>query len=157
MKRVQLLKHVMKSMEGGIDLEGPSSIKILIDKELEISPEDRELIKNYCSMCSRALGIDGSYKCYLSASRKRSHIITTAICTFSDGNIKIYCHGRAMADILRSIAHEMFHLRQHELGLVPRGMKKPHHLSPIEWHANVAGGSLLSYFADKVGKDKIYR
>jgi Zn-dependent peptidase ImmA (M78 family) len=58
--------------------------------------------------------------------------------------------------MLRSIAHEMYHLRQHELGLVPRKMKQ-HHLSPIEWQANAAAGSLLSYFAQKVGRDKIYR
>lgn len=157
MKRAQLLKHVMKSLNDEVEVGGSSSIKILIDKGLKISKEDQRLIRDYCSMCCRALGIEGDYKCFLSANRKRSHIITTAICSFSDESIKIYCHERAMADILRSIAHEMFHLRQHELDLIPREMKKPHHLNPIEWHANVAGGSLLSYFASKVGKDKIYR
>jgi hypothetical protein len=157
MKRAQLLKHVMKSLNDEVEVGGSSSIKILIDKGLKISKEDQRLIRDYCSMCCRALGIEGDYKCFLSANRKRSHIITTATCSFSDESIKIYCHERAMADILRSIAHEMFHLRQHELDLIPRGIKKPHHLNPIEWHANVAGGSLLSYFASKVGKDKIYR
>jgi hypothetical protein len=147
----------MKKLEDGLDLSNQTNIKVLIDKNLNISPEDRKLIREYCAMCEEAMGIEGDYKCYLSSNRKRSHIITTAICTFSDGNIKIYCHERGMADILRSIAHEMFHLRQHELDLVPHKIKKPHHLSPIEWHANIVGGSMLSYFADKVGKDKIYR
>ena len=72
------------------------------------------------------------------------------------GSVKIYCQSRSLADILRSIGHEMFHLRQHEMDLIPV-KKKLHHLNPVEWHANIAGGSLLSYFADITGKDKIYR
>lgn len=50
----------------------------------------------------------------------------------------------------------MFHLRQHEMDQVPVKMKV-HYLNPIEWTANAAGGSLISYFADSIGKDKIYR
>ena len=157
MKRVQLLNHVMKSLKDQVEIGGSSSIKILIDKGLKMSEEDRKLIRDYCSMCCRALGIESDYKCFLSADRKRSRIVTTAICSFSDGSIKVYCHERAMADILRSIAHEMFHLRQHELDLIPKDMNELHHLNPIEWHANAASGSFLSYFASKVGKDKIYR
>lgn len=117
---------------------------------------DRSIISDFCNMCSSALNLESEYKCYLSDDRKRAKIATSAICDYSRKNIRIYCRQRALADILRSIAHEMYHLRQNELGLVPKKMKQ-HHLSPVEWQANIAAGSLLSYFAQKVGRDKIYR
>jgi hypothetical protein len=157
MKRENLLKSLMSKLEDDVDVTNASNFSIFIDKELNISKEDKGLIKDFLSLCVKSMGIEGDYKCFLSANRKRSHIVTTAICTFSENRIKIYCHERSLADILRSIAHEAFHLRQHELDLVPKKIKKPHHLNPIEWQANVAGGSVLSYFAQKVGKDKIYR
>lgn len=157
MKRENLLKSFMSKLEDGVEIEKTSNFKILIDKELSIDKGDQRLIRDFLSLCVDSMGIEGDYKCFLSANRKRSHIVTTAICTFSENRIKIYCHDRSLADILRSIAHEAFHLRQHELDLVPSKMKQPHHLNPIEWQANVAGGSLISYFAQKVGKDKIYR
>ena len=128
----------------------------MIDRDLEMDHDDQVTISKFCNLCADALGLEDEYKCYLSNDRKRAKIVTSAICDFSRKNIRIYCHQRALADILRSIAHEMFHLRQNELNLVPKKMKQ-HHLSPIEWHANVAAGSLLSYFAQKVGRDKIYR
>lgn len=156
MKRVQLLKNVMEKLENGFSHDGNKHIKIMIDRDLDMDHDDRSIITDFCSTCADALGLENEYKCYLSDDRKRAKIVTSAICDYSRSNIRIYCHKRALADILRSIAHEMFHLRQNELGLVPKKMKQ-HHLSPVEWHANVAAGSLLSYFAQKVGRDKIYR
>lgn len=147
----------MSKLEEGIEVSSSPDLEIMISKGLKISEEDQKLIRDFCSTCYKALELQGKYSCYLSSNRKKSHIVTTAVCAFSEGNIKIYCHERAMADILRSIAHEMFHLRQHELDLVPPRISKKHYLNPIEWHANVASGSMLSYFAQKVGKDRIYR
>lgn len=157
MKRTQLLKSLMSNLQNGSDNKDFSRISIKISKGLNISDEDKKLIKNFCDLCSDMLGMKGDYNCFLAADRKKAKIVTTAICSFSENSIKIYCHDRALADILRSIAHEMFHLKQHELNLIHRKKSKEHHLNPIEWHANVAGGSLLSYYAQKVGKDKIYR
>jgi len=147
----------MSKLEDGVEINKTSNFSIFIDKGLKIEKKDQKIIRDFLSLCVDSLELEGEYKCFLSANRKRSHIVTTAICSFSENRIKIYCHGRSLADMLRSIAHEVFHLRQHELGLVPEKITKPHHLSPIEWQANIAGGSLLSYFAQKVGKDKIYR
>lgn len=156
MKRAQLLKELMSNLENGFEQSDEHRLKIMIEKGLKIPKEDALLIREFCDMCANAMGLDGSYKCYLSDNRKKSKIVTTAICDFSHHNIRIYCHSRALADVLRSIAHEMFHLKQHEEHVVPKKMKS-HHLNPIEWQANAAAGSLLSYFAQKVGKDKIYR
>ena len=157
MEREQLLKNLMTKLEDGVEIEKTPNFSIFVDKDLNISKEDQKIIRDFLCLCVLSTGLEKDYKCFLTADRKRSHIVTTAVCTFSEKRIKIYCRERSLADILRSIAHEAFHLRQHELDLVPEKMSKPHHLNPIEWQANIAGGSLVSYFAQKVGKDKIYR
>ena len=147
----------MTRLEDGVEIEKTPNFSIFVDKDLNISREDQKIIRDFLCLCVLSTGLEKDYKCFLTADRKRSRIVTTAVCTFGEKRIKIYCHERSLADILRSIAHEAFHLRQHELDLVPEKMSKPHHLNPIEWQANIAGGSLVSYFAQKVGKDKIYR
>jgi len=156
MKRVQLLKELMRKLENGFDNNRVRTMTVMISKGLHIDKQDQKLIFDFCDMCANMLDLAESYECYLSSDRKKSKIVTTAICDFDRNNIRIYCHQRALVDILRSIAHEMYHLRQCELDLVPKQMKQ-HYLNPIEWHANVAAGSLLSFYAQKVGKDKIYR
>ena len=156
MKRVQLLKTLMSNLERDEGVKTSPNISLKSSKALRISKEDQKIIRDFCGMCSNLLELEDQYSCFLESDRKKSKIVTTAICAFSEKNIRIYCHERSLADILRSIGHEMFHLRQHELDLVPSNLKQ-HHLSSIEWHAHAAGGSLLSYFAQKVGRDKIYR
>ncbi len=146
----------MHNLENGFDDDQPRAMTVMISKYLDIDKADQKIIFDFCDMCSKALGLTENYKCYLSDDRARAKIVTSAICDFNQSNIRIYCRQRALADILRSIAHEMFHLRQNELNLVPTKLKQ-HHLSPIEWQANAAAGSMLSYFAQKVGRDKIYR
>jgi hypothetical protein len=157
MEREQLLKNLMTKLKDGVEIEKTPNFSIFIDKDLNISKGDQKIIQDFLSLCVLSTGLEKDYKCFLTANRKRSRIVTTAVCTFGEKRIKIYCHERSLADVLRSIAHEAFHLRQHELDLVPEQMSKPHHLNPIEWQANIAGGSLVSYFAQKVGRDKIYR
>jgi len=156
MKRISAVKLVMKNLQHHEMDHDASKMRIKIDKDLNLSGEDKQLILKFCKMCFSVMELDEDYTCFLSSDRRRSKIITTAICNLGDSNIKIYCQNRALSDILRSIAHEMFHLKQNEMGLIPRKLKK-HYLEPVEWHANVVSGSLLSYFASKVGKDKVYR
>lgn len=157
MKRAESLDLLMKNLSRHETSHGAKNLRIFIDKELSLSKQDKKIIANFCKLCFSALELEDDYECYLSANRHRAKIVTTAICDFSKNNIRIYCHERAMADILRSIAHEMFHLKQHEMGILKNRKMKKHYLEPIEWDANIAAGSLLSYYAQKVGKDKIYR
>lgn len=156
MKRINLVSSLMKNLSDKKEFHKSKEVKIMIEKGLELPIETRRIIKDFCSLCYSMLELTGEYKCFLSADRKKSKIKTTAVCSFSKSNIRVYCHDRAIADILRSIGHEMFHLRQHEMDQVPVKLKA-HHLSPIEWQANIGGGSLLSYYADKVGHDMIYQ
>jgi len=156
MNRVELVTSLMTNLGDKKKVNHSGDFAIFVHENLELEKIDEKLIKDFCDLCYSMLELTGKYECYLCDDRKSSKIITTAICVFSESKIKIYCKNRSLADTLRSIGHEMFHLRQDEMDLIPTKLR-PHHLNPVEWHANIAGGALLSYFADKVGKYKIYR
>jgi hypothetical protein len=156
MKRTDLVKLVLDNLGSKQSASSGSKIKIMKSRDLDLRRDDADLIKNFIDVCCSVMELEGNYKCYLSASRQKSKIKTSAICSFNDNNIRVYCKDRAVFDILRSIAHEMLHLRQHELDLVHNTVKK-HYLNPIEWDANVVAGSILSFFALKVGRDRVYR
>jgi hypothetical protein len=138
-----------------MDDQPKKRVKIMRSSGLNLSSKQRKMIFEFINFVYDSLELTGDYHCYLSANRKAAGIKTTAVCAYGEKRISVYCKERALADILRSIAHEMFHLRQHELDIVPYDMP-PHHLNPIEWEANIAAGSMLSYFAQKVGRDKVY-
>lgn len=156
MDRVELVTLLMTNLKNKRKVKLSGDFSIFIHENLELEKVDEKLIKDFCDLCYSMLELTGTYECFLCNDRKSEKIKTTAICFFDKGSVKIYCQSRSLADILRSIGHEMFHLRQYEMDLIPV-KKKLHHLDPVEWHANIAGGSLLSYFADITGKDKIYR
>lgn len=156
MNRVELVTLLMTNLGDKKKVNRSGDFTIFVHEDLELEKADEKIVKDFCNLCYSMLELTGEYECYLCDNRKDSKIKTTAICAFGESNIRIYCKNRSLADILRSIGHEMFHLRQCEMDLVPV-KQGPHHLSPVEWHANIAGGALLSYFANELGKDKIYR
>jgi Zn-dependent peptidase ImmA (M78 family) len=149
------LKHLMGAFKKNKFEKFSRGPKIMMSTGLELSPKHKKIIMKFCKFVYEMLELTEDYSCFLSANRKAAGIQTTAVCVYDDKKVSVYCKNRSLADILRSIAHEMFHLKQHEMNLVHHKMP-PHHLNPIEWDANIAAGSLLSFFAQKVGRDKIY-
>ena len=103
------------------------SIKIFVGKNLKMSNEELAIISKFCKYCSRNLQLSDDYKCYISSDRHKSRIKTTGICKYDDREIKVYGNNRALADVLRSIAHEMFHLKQGESNVIPRVIKNKHY------------------------------
>ncbi len=135
-----------------------SSFKIFFSKSLNFNDIQSRSIQQFVSFCYEALELKDEYTCKLVDDREKFFIMTTAACDFDLKEVRIYCRGRALADILRSISHEMSHLKQHEAGLYPIEEigKFLHHKDEREFQANSMAGSLLSLFADKVGKNIIY-
>jgi hypothetical protein len=50
-------------------------------------------------------------------------------------------------DILRTVAHELVHVRQHELGMIKPGDSYPG--SPIELLADMVAGKLIKIYGEK--------
>lgn len=78
----------------------------------------------------------------------REGLKTTA--AYSDGKIHIYANERAIVDIMRSLAHEMTHLKQD----VEKRLEKKDHAanntagSPIENEANAKAGEIIRKFGE---------
>ena len=65
----------------------------------------------------------------------------------NDNSVWVYVANRNMVDIARTVAHELTHVRQGELGMIKPGDSYPG--SPIEMLADMVAGKLIKIF----GKD----
>ena len=79
----------------------------------------------------------------------RDHIKTTANYNYTlpEKIIRIYGKGRALVDIMRSVAHEMVHHKQWEDGRLE--VKPPDIGGEIEDEANAKAGQFIKMFAQK--------
>ena len=71
----------------------------------------------------------------------------TAHFDMQDGMIWIYTGNRNLADIMRSVAHELTHYKQDEKGQVSPDQSYPG--SPIEQQADAVAGYLMKLYLDK--------
>ena len=80
---------------------------------------------------------------------KRHEHMTAACYDPNTNEISIYTKGRAFADVCRSLAHEMVHQKQNELGLLEADSGETG--SDIENEANACAGIIMRNFGDVVG------
>jgi len=81
---------------------------------------------------------------------EKRHKHMTAACYDPNTNeISIYTKGRAFADVCRSLAHEMVHQKQNELGLLEIDSGETG--SDIENEANACAGIIMRNFGNVVG------
>ena len=63
------------------------------------------------------------------------------------GTIWVYAKNRNLVDILRTVAHELTHVRQGELGMIKPGDSYPG--SPIELLADMVAGKIIKIWGEK--------
>tara|TARA_A100001011_G_C14312545_1_gene846351 strand:- start:2731 stop:3144 length:414 start_codon:yes stop_codon:yes gene_type:complete len=130
-------------------------MKLYIDKNLNLSPDKAKLAGEFTLFCAKKLPIENEFKVYLVAERKSHGITTTAVYEVDNNCCRIYAKNRALADILRSVAHEMTHMMQDELGLINGHVRDAGGFH--EDQANARAGELLKLFAkSKEGRRAIY-
>ena len=130
-------------------------MKLYVDKKLGLSPEKVRLAGEFTLFCADSLPIEENFKVYLVSNRERHNITTTAIYEVKNNTCKIYAKNRALADVLRSIAHEMTHMMQDELGLINGPIRDAGGFH--EDQANARAGELLKLFVkDRSDKKLIY-
>jgi hypothetical protein len=64
-----------------------------------------------------------------------------------DDNVWVYAKNRNLVDILRTVFHELVHVRQHELGMIRPGDSYPG--SPIEVMADALAGKYIKIYGEK--------
>jgi hypothetical protein len=112
-----------------------------------MTPEQKkDIVKQFVQFCKEELGIEQLPT--ISFTDDRDWAVGRH--SFGEYNpykrhLDVYEGNRNMADILRTLAHELTHHRQHELGHI-KGVHDGKAGSPIENQANAAAGVLMRNF-----------
>ena len=93
-------------------------MKLYVDKKLNINENKLRHLSEFCAFCAQELPIDGSFNIYVVTDRPKHGIKTTALYEVGNNTCRVYGKGRALPDVMRSIAHEMTHMMQDQQGLI---------------------------------------
>jgi len=119
--------------------------KLYIEKDINISPEKAFLAGDFINFCADNLPIKGSFDVYVVSDRDAHEISTTASYNRGNGVIKVFGRNRALVDVLRSIAHELTHLKQDENNELQGVIQDAG--GHIEDEANARAGELIKLYA----------
>ena len=86
-------------------------MKLYVDEGLNYKPEQMKLAGEFILFCADSLPIEGDFEVHLVNSREPHGITTTALYEVGNNCCKVYCRKRALADVLRSVAHQIGILR----------------------------------------------
>lgn len=64
-----------------------------------------------------------------------------------EDSVWVYAKNRNLVDILRTVFHELVHVRQHEIGMIKPGDSYPG--SPIEAMADMLAGKYIKIYGEK--------
>ena len=133
-------------------------MKLLVHESLidDFSPDRLILLSHYAKYCERALNIENVEATLMIVPERRKYgIETTGTFEQETSEVFIYGKNRSFVDILRSISHELVHVKQHT-----QGWDKDHFFlhfhSQFEDEANVEGMALLNAYSEVMGHDIIY-
>ncbi len=130
-------------------------MKLYVDEGLHYNPEQMKLAGEFILFCADSLPIEGEFEVHLVNSREPHGISTTALYEVGNNCCKVYCKNRALADILRSVAHEMTHMMQDQIGILVGPIRDAGGFH--EDQANSKAGELIKLFAkSKPGRKMIY-
>lgn len=100
-------------------------------------------ITKFLKFISDELAFQNPYKVVLTKNRD-GDLKTYAYYNPSNGLIKVYCKNRGLADVLRSIAHELIHHHQNENGKLEKPVQDVG--GEIEDEANSVAGQFVKKF-----------
>ena len=120
-----------------------------------LSETKQQSIQHFVEFATQRLKLKETPKISLVGGREFAEV-KTSLGGFDPISKEIYVatEGRLTADILRTLAHEMVHRKQDELGLVKNPMKDGADGSPIENQAHAVAGILMREYG-RINK-KIY-
>lgn len=119
-------------------------MKLIIENTLPHLVEKSNIVADFCLFCAKELPIEGDFKICLTSNRQKYGIVTTASYAVGLNECYIYCKSRAVPDVLRSIAHEMTHMMQDQMGLIVGPIRDAGGFH--EDQANAKAGELLKLF-----------
>ena len=129
-------------------------IKINYSKKLnDLSPKKFKVMSKFLKFCRKELKITNDIEIFL--MNKKNHLnITTGGYNQSDKCVYVIYEGRQIADILRTIAHELVHQKQDLQGKLKGNI--PDIGGVIEDTANAIAGRLVKMYVKKYDAKEIY-
>ena len=109
---------------------------------MKLTKQNIESIHHFASHCAKELGLKGKVKVIL--SKHQTGMPTAGYFDPENHVVFVAVHNRAIADIMRTLAHELTHCRQKQDGTV-----FPHDdegLQPLEDEANTMSGRLVRFY-----------
>lgn len=110
-------------------------------------------IARFLQFVKKELGLVKPFKVYL-VNKRDDSLKTYAFYDPSKFDVKVYIKNRGLADILRSIAHELVHHKQNEQGRLNQPVQDVG--GEIEDEANARAGSLVKKFGYENPELQIY-
>ena len=119
-------------------------------KGVQFDSSEKKTIDDFVEFVKKELGINNEVDIQL--QNNKDGIKTTAVYKYQDegdedfeqSHIKVFALGRALVDVLRSIAHELVHHKQNEDGEL-KG-KHSNVGGPIEDEANAVAGEMIKTY-----------
>lgn len=114
---------------------------------MALSDINKQKLTEFVKFVNKELGIKNSPE--IRIQNNRNEIKTTANYNYNSPEkvIKIYGKGRALVDIMRSVAHELVHHKQWEDGRLE--VKPPDIGGEIEDEANAKAGQFIKIYSKK--------
>ncbi len=128
-------------------------MKLFVDRDLGYTPEKLRLASEFILFCADSLPIEGEFEVHMVNSREPHGITTTALYEVGNNCCKVYCKNRAIADCLRSVAHEMTHMMQDQIGILKGQIRDAGGFH--EDQANSKAGELIKLFAKQKTENKM--
>ena len=138
-------------------------LKIVCDKEL--NPKSYETIIDFIKFCNRILKIEDMPTMHLHMIKKPE--MTTGMYNRSNNTMHILVGKRLIVDVLRTIAHELTHRRQDEVGLLDKHLANVDPMNEMgdidtvyENEAYTLAGNIVKIFCrkyKKIPKDELYQ
>jgi hypothetical protein len=111
-------------------------------KSYTLLVESKDIIDKFIKFCNSSLDIQTP--CEIGFVEEPEAGMTTGCFNPMTREIKVLSGKRALVDVLRSLAHELVHARQHEQGRLKPGAGDDG--SPIENEANSLAGVIMRRF-----------
>jgi len=119
-------------------------------KGVQFDSSEKKTIDDFVEFVKKELGIENEVDVIL--QNNKDGIKTTAVYKYQDegdeyfeqSHIKVLAFGRALVDVLRSIAHELFHHKQNEDGELKGKISNVG--GPIEDEANAVAGEMIKKY-----------
>lgn len=109
---------------------------------MKLTKENVEKIKAFAKHCIKELGLKGKIKIIL--SKHQTGMPTAGYFNPENCDVFVAVHNRAIADIMRTMAHELTHCKQQQDGVVFPSDDEG--LQPLEDAANTSSGRLVRFY-----------